>query len=41
MEIGNPKIAGMIVLGILAKNVPFKKEAWEQAIRDRVPPKNH
>lgn len=39
MEIGNPKIAGMIVLGILAKNVPFKKEAWEQAIRDRVPPK--
>jgi indolepyruvate ferredoxin oxidoreductase, beta subunit len=39
MELGNPKIAGMIVLGILAKSVPFKKEAWEQAIRDRVPPK--
>jgi len=39
MEIGNPKIAGMIVLGILAKSVPFKKEAWEQAIKDRVPPK--
>jgi indolepyruvate ferredoxin oxidoreductase beta subunit len=39
MEIGNPKVAGMIVLGILAKSVPFKKEAWEQAIRDRVPPK--
>ncbi|ADD68113.1 Pyruvate/ketoisovalerate oxidoreductase [Denitrovibrio acetiphilus DSM 12809] len=39
MEIGNPKVAGMIVLGILAKGVPFKKEAWEQAIKDRVPPK--
>jgi len=39
MEIGNPKIAGMVVLGILAKNVPFKKEAWVQAVKDRVPPK--
>lgn len=39
MELGNPKVAGMIVLGILAKSVPFKKEAWEQAIKDRVPPK--
>lgn len=39
MELGNPKIAGMIVLGILAKNVPLKREAWEQAIKDRVPPK--
>lgn len=39
MEIGNPKVAGMVVLGILAKNVPFKKEAWEQAVKDRVPPK--
>lgn len=38
-ELGNPKVAGMIVLGILAKSVPFKKEAWEQAIKDRVPPK--
>ncbi|PLX65782.1 MAG: indolepyruvate oxidoreductase subunit beta [Denitrovibrio sp.] len=39
MEIGNPKVAGMVILGILAKAVPFKKEAWEQAIKDRVPPK--
>jgi len=39
IELGNPKIAGMIVLGILAKNVPFEKESWEQAIKDRVPPK--
>jgi len=39
MDIGNPKVAGMVILGILAKNVPFKKGAWEQAIRDRVPPK--
>ncbi|PLX69711.1 MAG: indolepyruvate oxidoreductase subunit beta [Denitrovibrio sp.] len=39
IELGNPKIAGMIILGILAKAVHFKKEAWEQAIKDRVPPK--
>ena len=39
IELGNPKVAGMVVLGILAKSVPFKREAWEQAIRDRVPPK--
>jgi len=39
IELGNQKIAGMVVLGILAKNVPFEKSAWEQAIRDRVPPK--
>lgn len=39
IELGNAKVAGMIVLGILAKSVPFKKEAWEQAIKDRVPTK--
>lgn len=39
IELGNQKIAGMVVLGILAKNVPFEKSAWEQAIKDRVPPK--
>ena len=39
IELGNQKIAGMVVLGILAKAVPFGKEEWEQAIKDRVPPK--
>lgn len=39
VELGNQKIAGMVVLGILAKSVPFEKSAWEQAIKDRVPPK--
>jgi indolepyruvate ferredoxin oxidoreductase beta subunit len=39
MELGNPKVAGMVVLGILAKNVPFEKKTWEQAVRDRVPAK--
>lgn len=39
MELGNQKVAGIVVLGILAKAVPFEKSAWEQAIKDRVPAK--
>lgn len=39
IEIGNPKVAGMVVLGILAKAVPFGKDEWVQAIKDRVPRK--
>jgi len=38
-EIGNPKVAGMVMLGSLAKKLPFDKEAWAKAISDGVPPK--
>lgn len=36
---GNVKVAGMAVVGALAKNLPFRKEIWEEVIEGKVPPK--
>ena len=36
---GNLKVAGMAVVWALAKNLPFRKEIWEEAIEGKVPPK--
>lgn len=36
---GNVKVAGMAVVGALAKNLPFRKEIWEEVIEEKVPPK--
>lgn len=36
---GNLKVAGMVLVGALAKNLPFSKEIWEEVISDKVPQK--
>lgn len=38
-KIGNVKVAGMVMLGRLAKELPFTEESWIQVISERVPPK--
>lgn len=38
-ESGNLKVAGMAVVGALARFLPFEKDAWKSAIENKVPPK--
>ena len=38
-EAGSVKIENIILLGLLAKHLPFKKEIWEKVIRSSVPEK--
>lgn len=38
-EIGNVKTVNTILLGLLARSLPFSKENWEEAIEETVPPK--
>lgn len=39
MEIGTIKIVNVIMLGMLAKHLPFDKEIWKKVIEDHVPSK--
>jgi indolepyruvate ferredoxin oxidoreductase beta subunit len=36
---GNMKVAGMAVVGALARMLPFKKDVWENVIKGKVPSK--
>lgn len=38
-EIGNPKVASLIILGALANQLDLSIQAWETVIRRRIPPK--
>lgn len=38
-ELGNTKVFNTIVLGLVAKHLPFTKEQWLQVIESTVPPK--
>jgi indolepyruvate ferredoxin oxidoreductase, beta subunit len=38
-EIGNPKLSGTVVLGVLSTFLPLPDPAWEAAIRETVPPR--
>ena len=38
-EIGNPKVASLIILGVLATHLDLSMQAWENVIRYRIPPK--
>lgn len=38
-EVGNLKVAGMAIVGKLAKRLPFEKEIWIKVIEEKVPPK--
>jgi len=38
-ESGNIKVAGMAVVGALAKMLPFEKDVWKNVIKSKVPPK--
>ncbi|RKZ20369.1 indolepyruvate oxidoreductase subunit beta [bacterium] len=40
VELGNIRVTNVVMLGALSGHIPeIKKEAWEQAIRERVPQK--
>lgn len=39
LEIGNSKMANIILLGILAVSLPFPVDLWKEVISERVPPK--
>lgn len=39
LEIGTIKIVNVIMLGMLAKHLPFGKEIWDKVIEDHVPSK--
>jgi indolepyruvate ferredoxin oxidoreductase, beta subunit len=38
-ELGNPRLSGSVVLGVLSTFLPFPDAAWEEAIARTVPPK--
>jgi indolepyruvate ferredoxin oxidoreductase beta subunit len=38
-DIGNAKVAGMVMLGKLAAMLPFDAEIWRKVISSKVPPK--
>ncbi len=38
-ELGNPRVANVILLGTLSRFVDIPVEAWHRAIEERVPPK--
>ncbi len=37
-EIGNPKLANTVLIGVLASFLPFAEETWHHAINELVPP---
>ncbi len=39
LRLGNPKVFNIIVLGLAAKHMDFKKEEWLEIIEKTVPPK--
>jgi len=38
-ELGNTKVANVVLIGHMAKNTDIDKEIWLEAIKDTVPPK--
>ncbi len=36
---GNPKAANVVLLGVMARRLPFKREVWDRALAARVPAK--
>jgi indolepyruvate ferredoxin oxidoreductase beta subunit len=38
-ESGNPKAANVVLLGVMARNLPIEREIWEKALGQRVPAK--
>jgi indolepyruvate ferredoxin oxidoreductase beta subunit len=38
-ECGNPKAANVVLLGVMARNLPIEREIWEKALGRRVPDK--
>lgn len=38
-ELGNPRVVNVLLLGLLAKSLSFPKDAWIQALSQRLPPK--
>lgn len=34
---GNTKAANMVLLGVMARRLPFKREVWERALAARIP----
>ena len=38
-KMGNPRVFNTIVLGLVAKHLPFTKEQWMEVIENTVPPK--
>lgn len=38
-ECGNPKAANVVLLGVMARNLPIEREIWEKALARRVPDK--
>lgn len=37
VKCGNPKAANVVLLGVMAKNLPIEREVWEKALAARVP----
>jgi indolepyruvate ferredoxin oxidoreductase beta subunit len=37
-EIGNPKLANTVLVGVLATFLPFAEETWQRALTELVPP---
>lgn len=38
-ECGNPKAANVVLLGVMARNLPIERQIWEKALGQRVPAK--
>ncbi|HDS09256.1 MAG TPA: indolepyruvate oxidoreductase subunit beta [Firmicutes bacterium] len=38
-KLGNIRVTNIVLIGTLAKQLPFKKETWIEVIKNRVPPK--
>lgn len=36
---GSPKAANIVLLGVMARRLPFEREVWERALAERVPAK--
>ncbi|MBR1930370.1 MAG: indolepyruvate oxidoreductase subunit beta [Lachnospiraceae bacterium] len=39
LKLGNSRVFNTIILGVAARNMDFKKEAWIEVIQNTVPPK--
>lgn len=39
VKCGNSKAANVVLLGVMARNLPIEREVWEKALAERVPAK--
>lgn len=39
VEAGSPKAVNVVLIGVMARFLPFSTEVWEKAIRETVPPR--